>query len=194
MHLRDEEASLAMDPTFGDSVDLIISTDGPTQCGVEKEQPDDTPMEAPFPTYIATKIEELQVFTPTEEVVLVEDASDDEEDAARSGTMDCPTLSLVDATIEEPLSPRLQRTTITTGRKHKSFDRSSLRQSARLAQRNTLRNLGIIGNDGKFDEDVIQGYADYLKEALPQDLLSSLMHMKGRVFWDLVEKTSSSLR
>ncbi|CAL5060110.1 unnamed protein product [Urochloa decumbens] len=190
----DEEASLAMDPTVGDVVELFIGSDGSAQCEVEAERPDDPPMEAPFLTYVAaTKIEEPRVVTPVEDIVLVEDASDVDEDAAASNVVDCPTLSLVDATIEEPLSPRPQLMTTTTRHKRKSFDRTSLRRSACLAQRNTLRNLGIIGHDGKFDEDVIQGYANYLKEVLPPDLLSSLMLVKGRVFWDLVARISSSL-
>lgn len=83
--------------------------------------------------------------------------------------------------------------------KRKSYDRTSLRRSIRLTQGNTLRRLGIIendgkfdedtiiGNDGKFDEDTIQDYADYLKELLPPDVLNSLMRT---CFLDLVGRIS----
>ena len=78
--------------------------------------------------------------------------------------------------------------------RRKSFDKSSLRPSTQLAKRNILRNLGIIGNDGKLDEDAIKGYAECLKQLLPPDVLSSLVHAKGHAFWDLVAGISLPLR
>ncbi|RCV06907.1 hypothetical protein SETIT_1G201300v2 [Setaria italica] len=161
---ENEEAGSVMDLTFGDPVDLVIASDGSTQCGVEAKRP---PMEAAFPIDVtATKIEELQI-------------------QPRSPSWIAPPC-LIDATIEEHLSPRTQR-------KRKSYDISTLRRNARLAQHNKLRNLGIIGNDGKFDEDVLQAYADYLKEVLPPNLLSLLNRVKGCAFWDLVARISLPL-
>ncbi|OEL36931.1 hypothetical protein BAE44_0002056 [Dichanthelium oligosanthes] len=200
---EDEEADSAVHTIFEDPVDLIIAMDGFTQFAVEVEVelPDVSSMEATPPMNVTVmKFEKLQVVTPTEDVVLVEDASDDEEDPATIASVDGPTLILVEAKLEEPpddlllealpppddtilpLSLRTPPSTITPRRKRKSYDKSSLRRSAHLAQRNILRNLGIIGNDGKFDEDAIQGYANYLKEVLPLDLLGSLMYAKGHAF------------
>ncbi|CAN6280532.1 unnamed protein product [Urochloa humidicola] len=139
-----------------------------------------------------SKIEVLQAVTPTEDVVLVEDASDDEEDPTAVTVVDGPTLSLAMTLTDEPqppddpLSPTTSSVTMTSRCKRKSYDISLPCRSARIAQRNTLRRLGIIGNNGKIDENVIQKYADYLKELLPPDVLNSLMHAKGRAFWDLV--------
>lgn len=88
---ENEEAGSVMDLTFGDPVDLVIASDGSTQCGVEAKRP---PMEAAFPIDVtATKIEELQVVTSIENVVIVEDASNDEEDPTAIAVVDCPTLS-----------------------------------------------------------------------------------------------------
>ena len=56
------------------------------------------------------------------------------------------------------LPPSLPTTKIR--RRHKSYDRSSLRRSARIANCGVLKNLGIVGNDGKFNEDAIQDYAN----------------------------------
>ena len=50
--------------------------------------------------------------------------------------------------------------TTKTRRRHKSYDRSSLCRSARIANHGVLKNLGIVGNDGKCNEDAIQDYAD----------------------------------
>ena len=82
------------------------------------------------------------------------------------------------------LAPSLPTTKIR--RRHKSYDRSSLRRSARIANCGVLKNLGIVGNDGKFNEDAIQDYADCLKELLPPDVHKLLMCLKGRAFWDFV--------
>jgi hypothetical protein len=54
--------------------------------------------------------------------------------------------------------------------------------------------IGIIGKDGKFDQDAIQHYADCLKELVPLDLLSSLMRAKVHAFWDLVAGISLPIR
>lgn len=50
--------------------------------------------------------------------------------------------------------------TMKTRHRHKSYDRSSLCRSARIANHGVLKNLGIVGNDGKCNEDAIQDYAD----------------------------------
>nr|TKW39811.1 hypothetical protein SEVIR_1G204300v2 [Setaria viridis] len=168
---ENEEAGSVMDLTFGDPVDLVIASDGSTQCGVEAKRP---PMEAAFPIDVtATKIKELQVVTSIENVVIVEDASNDEED---------PTAIAVKNTYHRERNASASLMT---------YQCSA--ENARLAQHNKLRNLGIIGNDGKFDEDALQAYADYLKEVLPPDLLSSLKRVKGCAFWDLVARISLPL-
>jgi len=87
-----------------------------------------------------------------------------------------------------PPSPLTKRTRC----RRKSYDRSSLRRSARLAQRGVLKDLGIVGNDGKLNEDVVQIYAEHLKNLVPPDLLKSLMELKGRAFWDIVAEVSLS--
>ena len=87
-----------------------------------------------------------------------------------------------------PPSPLTTRTRC----RRKSYDRSSLRRSARLAQRGVLKDLGIDGNDGKLNEDVVQIYAEHLKELLPSDLLKPLMELKGCAFWDMVAEVSLS--
>ncbi|CAL4913821.1 unnamed protein product [Urochloa decumbens] len=92
-----------------------------------------------------------------------------------------------------PLCPPSTLTT-TARRRPKSYDRSSLRRSARLAQLSVLKDLGIVGNDGKLKDDAIQDYADRLKECLPPDFLKSLMGLKGCAFWDFVAEVSLSLR
>jgi hypothetical protein len=84
--------------------------------------------------------------------------------------------------------------TKTTTRRRKSCDRSSLRRSARLAQRNVLKDLGIIGGDEKFNEEAIQEYADHLRDLLPLELLKPLMSLRGRAFWDLLAGISLPLR
>ena len=66
--------------------------------------------------------------------------------------------------------------------RRKSFDRSSLRQSVRLAQCGMLKDLGIDGKDGKLDEDAMQDVVDYLKELLPPDLLKPFRGLKGHAF------------
>lgn len=81
-------------------------------------------------------------------------------------------------------------TTSTTRRRRKSYDKSSLRRSERLAQRYVLEDLGVVGNDGKFNEDIIQDFADRLHKVVPPNLLKPLMGLKGPAFWDLVAKVS----
>ncbi|CAL4957144.1 unnamed protein product [Urochloa decumbens] len=196
---EDEETDSVIEMSFEDPVDLVIATDDFTKSSVEVkvERSDNPLMEIAFPMDDTTrKIEELQVVTPIGDVVLVEDASEDEEDPTAVTAIDAPTLSLVKTMIDEPQPPDDPLSLVTpsvtrTSRcKRKSYDISSLRRSARIAQRNTLKRLGIIGNNGKIDEDVIQEYADYLKELLPPDVLNSLMRAKGRAFWDLVAEIS----
>jgi hypothetical protein len=92
------------------------------------------------------------------------------------------------------LSPSLSPpSTKTTTRRRKSYDRSSLRRSARLAQRNVLKDLGIIGGDRKFNEEAIQRYADHLWDLLPPELLKPLMSLRGHAFWDLLAGISLPL-
>ena len=57
-----------------------------------------------------------------------------------------------------------------------------------------LKDLGLIREDGKLDENAIQDYADRLKELVPPDLLQSIMRLKGRDFWDVVAGASLALR
>ncbi|CAL5063876.1 unnamed protein product [Urochloa decumbens] len=92
-----------------------------------------------------------------------------------------------------PLCPPSPLTT-TARRRPKSYDRSSLRRSARLAQLSVLKELGIVGNDGKLKDDAIQDYADRLKDCLPPYLLKSLMGLKGRAFWDFIAEVSLLVR
>lgn len=83
---------------------------------------------------------------------------------------------------------------MTTRRRRKSHDKSSLRRSGRLARRSVLNNLGIVGTDGKLDDDAMQDVVDFLKNLLPPELLKSLMGLKGPVFWNLVAEVSLPLR
>ena len=57
-----------------------------------------------------------------------------------------------------------------------------------------LNDLGIIGKDGKLDNDAMQDVVDCLKELLPLDLFKSLMGFKGPAFWNLVAEASLPLR
>lgn len=79
-------------------------------------------------------------------------------------------------------------------RRRKSYDRSSLRRSGRIAQRSVLKDLGIVGNDRKLNESAIQDIVSRLKELFPPDLLKPLMSLKGRAFWDFVAEASLQLR
>jgi hypothetical protein len=190
---------------------LVVTEDGSNQLSVQiKErapQPsNDLLLEATIPLDInVVKIEGLQATTHNEYIVLVEDGSDDEEEDPTVALVDDnPTLSQppVDLLLEVMPPPdddmhllptRTPSTTITR-RRRKSYDRSSFRRSARLAQCNSLRNLGIITKDGKFDQDAIQHYADFLKELVSPDHLSSVMRAKGHTFSDLVARISLPLR
>ncbi|CAN6212945.1 unnamed protein product [Urochloa humidicola] len=163
-----------------------------------------------------------QPATSIEEFVLVEDASDDEEAISHAHVAvedpvflitieDGPTQFALEGKEEEPqlIHDPLTKaregeaclpinapspSTMTTKCRRKSYDRSSLLRSARLAQRGVLKDLGIIGKNGKLNDDAIQGCADRLKELLPPDLLGSLMSLKGRAFWDFVAEISLPLR
>nr|TKV97761.1 hypothetical protein SEVIR_9G516800v2 [Setaria viridis] len=170
----------------------------------------------------------LQIITSVEDVVLVEDASDDEEAILDAHVTiedpiflitieDSPSYSMVEVKIEEapmiiedppievvsspstkarkgedlgsplthtPLHHRPSKTSMQT------YDKSSLRRSARIAQRKVLKDLGILGNDGKLNEDVIQDYADRLKELLPSNDLKPLMNLKGHAFLELLVELS----
>ncbi|CAN6170070.1 unnamed protein product [Urochloa humidicola] len=169
-----------------------------------------------------------QVDTCFEDVVLVEDASDDEEVVPTPienpifliTTEDVPILSTMVVKEEEtrltddPSTMEVTAPTITTlngenvgcppmlppssssmiaRRRRKSYDKTSLRRSARLAQRGVLKDLGIIGSDGNLNDDAIQDYADRLKEILPPDQLKPLARLKGRAFLDLLVEISCFL-
>jgi len=41
-----------------------------------------------------------------------------------------------------------------------------------------LKDLGIVGNDGKLNEDAMQYYAERLKKVVPSDLLNPLLGFK----------------
>ncbi|CAN6297014.1 unnamed protein product [Urochloa humidicola] len=75
----------------------------------------------------------------------------------------------------------------------KSYDGSLLRRSACLTQRSVLKDLGILGKDGKLNEKVIQDYAHRLKELLPPEDLKPLMVLKGRAFLELLVELSLSV-
>jgi len=65
----------------------------------------------------------------------------------------------------------------------------------RLAKHKVLKDLGIVGNDGKLNDDAIQEHTwGYVKELLSPDLLESLIRTKDRAFWDLVAGISLPLR
>jgi hypothetical protein len=134
-----------------------------------------------------------QVGTSVEDVVLVEDASDDEEVVSDAHVAiedpillitieESSTHSMVEVEAREPrltqdppveavsslttttskreglacLPTPSPPSTKTTTRRRKSYDRSSLRRCARLAQCNVLKDLSIIRGDGKFNEEAIQ--------------------------------------
>ncbi|CAN6288127.1 unnamed protein product [Urochloa humidicola] len=188
----------------------------------------------------------LQTITSVEDTVLVEDASDDEEDALDARVTvedpiflitieDSSTYSMAEIKageapmiedppievragealkIEDSLTEVISSSSTkgTSGedlgcphihppsppsmlarRRCKSYDRLSLRRSARLAQRSVLKDLGILGKDGKLNEKIIQDYADRLKELLPPEDLKPLMVLKGRAFLELLVELSVSL-
>jgi hypothetical protein len=57
-----------------------------------------------------------------------------------------------------------------------------------------LKDLDIVGKDGKLDDEAMQDVIDCLKELLPPELFNSLMGFKGPAFWDLVAEVCSPLR
>ena len=79
-------------------------------------------------------------------------------------------------------------------RRRKSYERASFHRSGRIAQRNALKDLGVVGKDGKLNEGTMQDIVVCLQELLPPDLLKPLMSLKGRAFWDFVAEASLSLR
>jgi hypothetical protein len=136
-----------------------------------------------------------EVVSSAEDVVLVEDASDDEDVSDAQVKVENPILlitiedgsthSMIEARVEEPrlmedppvaFSPAAivakapctpihpSSPPITTAiRQCKVYDRSSLRRSVHLAQRGVLKDLVIVGNDGKFNKNAIQEYAECLQ-------------------------------
>ena len=73
-----------------------------------------------------------------------------------------------------PLSTR-------TRHRRKSYDRSSHR-NVHLAQRRVLKDLGIVGNNGHLNKDVVQAYVERLKRLLLPDFLKPLIGLKGHAF------------
>ena len=55
-----------------------------------------------------------------------------------------------------------------------------------------LKDLGIVGNNGMLNENVVQANAESLKRLLPLDLLQTLIGLKDHALWDMVIKTSLS--
>jgi hypothetical protein len=99
----------------------------------------------------------------------------------------------IDVKIEDCAGPTIHHPPLVTPpmrRRCKSYDKSMVRQSARLAKHKVLKDLGIVRNDRKL---AIQEYAKCVKELLPPDLLESLVHTKGHAFWDLVAGISLPL-
>ncbi|RCV46181.1 hypothetical protein SETIT_9G512300v2, partial [Setaria italica] len=156
-------------------------------------------IEVPFGTSTAlmhpdSPIEQmlLQIITSVEDVVPVEDAFDDEEAILDAHVTiedpiflitieDSPSYSMVEVKIEDaPMiieDPPIE----------------AVSSPARIAQRKVLKNLGILGNDGKLNEDVIKDYADRLKELLPSNDLKPLMNLKGHGFLEVLVELSLSL-
>ena len=56
-----------------------------------------------------------------------------------------------------------------------------------------LKDLDVVGKDGKINDDAMQEIMVCLKELLPPDLLKPLMSLKGRAFWDFVAEASLPL-
>jgi hypothetical protein len=79
-------------------------------------------------------------------------------------------------------------------RRRKTYDRSSLRRSGCIAQRKVLKDLDVVGKDGKLNESAMQDIVVCLKELLPPNLLKSQMSLKGRAFRDFVAEASLPLQ
>jgi hypothetical protein len=56
-------------------------------------------------------------------------------------------------------------------RRRKPYDRASLHRSGCIVHRNVLKDLDVVGKDGKLNEGAIQDNVVCLKELLPPDLL-----------------------
>ena len=192
-------------------------------CAIMGEKIIDQPVTMPLET------SGVQDVTPVEDIVLVEDASDDEETVSQVivenpiyliTIEDALAHSMTEVTAEVsqladgPSLKAMSSPSATTGkekdvscppvrspsppaviarRRRKSYDRSSLRRSTRLAQHNVLNELGIVGKDGKLNDNAIQDIVGCLKNLLPPDLLKPLMELKGRAFWDLVAEVTLPL-
>ena len=100
--------------------------------------------------------------------------------------------SSIATAVENDLTP--SPSAILARRQRKSYDRSSLHRSGRIAQRNVLKDLGVVGKDGKLNESAMQDIVVCLNELLQPDLLKPLMSLKGRAFWDFVAEASLHLR
>ncbi|KXG22926.1 hypothetical protein SORBI_3008G029700 [Sorghum bicolor] len=177
----------------------------------------------------------LQTVTPIEDVVVVEDASDDEEAVSQViiedpidliTIEDNPLHSMTEVKeeaitfgdnplhsttevneevpncIEDPsiiaapssMAIAMEENDLMYINTCKSYDRSSLCRSGRIAKHNVLKDLGVVGKDGKINEDAMQDIVVGLKELLPPDLLKSLMSLKGHAFWDFVAEAFLPLR
>jgi hypothetical protein len=161
-----------------------------------------------------------EVLSSVEHVIHVEDASDDEDVSDAQVKVENPIFlitiedgssHLTEARVEEPqlvedppVASSLSAVVVKAPcspihpssparRQRKVYDRSSLRRSVRLAQRGVLSDLGIVGNDGKKTTRMQFRYAECLQRLLPSDLLTPLMSLKGRAFWDMVTEVSLHL-
>lgn len=156
----------------------------------------DQPITLPSETSSAQLLDQplLDVVTPVEDIGLVEDASDDEEAVSQVIVEDPIYLITIEddlahsTTKEDDFAHSTTEVTApsppakTARRRCKSHDMSSLRRSTRLAQRNVLKDLGIVEKDGKLDDDAIQEVVGCLKDLMPPDLLKPLMELKGCAF------------
>jgi hypothetical protein len=161
-----------------------------------------------------------EVASSVEDVIHVEDASDDEDVLYAQVKVENPIFLITiedgsthstEARVEEPRlveDPPVASSPSTivvkapcspihpsspARRQCKVYDRSSLCRSVRLAQRGVLSDLGIVGNDGKKTTRMQFRYAECLQRLLPPDLLTPLMSLKGRAFWDMVTEVSLHL-
>ena len=106
-------------------------------------------------------------------------------------------VDTIDLKIEDCTGPPVHAPPLMTPamrRRCKSYEKSSVRRSTRLAKNKVLKDLGIITNDGKLNENAILEYAECMKELLPPDLLESLMRTEGRAFWEVVAGISLPFR
>jgi len=106
-------------------------------------------------------------------------------------------VDTIDLKIEDCTGPPVHAPQLMTParrRRRKSYEKSSVRRSTRLAKNKVLKDLGIITNDGKLNENAILECAGCMKELSSPDLLESLMRTEGRAFWEVVAGISLPFR